>query len=34
MMCAFFLFSSTGLEHGHDARGGITNKRMEARYKV
>ena len=34
MMCAFFLFSSTCLEHGHDARGGITNKRMEATYKV
>lgn len=30
----FFLFSSTCLEHGHDARGGITNKRMEATYKV
>lgn len=34
MMCAFFLFSSICLEHGHDARGGITNKRMEATYKV
>lgn len=33
MMCAFFLFCCTCLEHGHDARGGITNKRMEATYK-